>query len=49
MGINNILYQRHYDFWNEIKDDWLRGGNSFSQSIINVSTNAEVESVGSVR
>ncbi|WP_200411892.1 Ger(x)C family spore germination protein [Virgibacillus salexigens] len=49
LGINNILYQRHYDFWNEIKDDWLRGGNSFSQSIINVSTNAEVESVGSVR
>ncbi|CDQ39998.1 Ger(x)C family spore germination protein [Virgibacillus salexigens] len=49
LGISDILYQRHYDLWNEIKDNWVRGGNSFTQSNIHVSTNAVIESVGSIR
>ncbi|GGJ64264.1 Ger(x)C family spore germination protein [Virgibacillus salexigens] len=47
IGIGHTLHQRHYDFWNTVKDDWESGENYFSQANINISAKAKIHIIGS--
>ncbi len=47
LGIGNILKQRHYEFWQTVKNEWDHGENYFAKSKFNVSANAKVRATGS--
>ncbi|MGM0942916.1 MAG: Ger(x)C family spore germination protein [Bacillota bacterium] len=47
IGFGDNLYQKHYSFWNTVKDDWDKGENYYSQSKINIDVTAKVQMVGS--
>lgn len=45
-GFNDLLKQRHYDKWQNIKGDWDHGENLFANCTINVTANAIVRATG---
>ncbi|SFB14332.1 spore germination protein [Lentibacillus halodurans] len=46
LGVNRVLNQYHYDFWQEIEKDWDHGRNYFRDASIDVSANVNVQSSG---
>ncbi|MGX4668860.1 Ger(x)C family spore germination protein [Cerasibacillus sp. JNUCC 74] len=46
IGIGDVLFERHYKVWKEIKDNWDVGTNYFSKSKINVKVDATIRKTG---
>ncbi|MBU5267258.1 Ger(x)C family spore germination protein [Virgibacillus proomii] len=46
IGIGDVLFERHYKVWKEIKDNWDVGTNYFSKSKINVKVDATISKAG---
>ncbi len=45
-GFSEILKRKHYDTWNEIKENWDQGDNIFANSTIKVKADAIVRTTG---
>lgn len=45
-GLNNKLRQRHYQTWQEVKNDWDHGDNYFKKSTFDVTVKIKVRSAG---
>lgn len=48
IGFNNYLSERHYTFWQSIKDDWEDGENYFQKSEVQITVNATIEKPGNI-
>ncbi|AIF45173.1 Ger(x)C family spore germination protein [Virgibacillus sp. SK37] len=46
LRFSNLLYQRHYDFWQTIRDDWDDGEKYFSKSKVKINVEAVLEGTG---
>jgi spore germination protein len=46
LGMSDILYREHYELWQEVKENWDRGENYFSQMDLNVSADVTIERTG---
>ncbi|MFD1038915.1 Ger(x)C family spore germination protein [Virgibacillus byunsanensis] len=46
LGFSDILRQRHYNLWEELKGDWDAGENYFSQTPIKVSATVKIKGSG---
>lgn len=47
LGVSKKLYQYHYDFWQEVEEDWEKGENYFSSAIIDIDAKVSIDRVGS--
>ncbi|AVQ98091.1 hypothetical protein OBCHQ24_03240 [Oceanobacillus iheyensis] len=47
LGVSKNLYQFHYDFWQEVKEDWENGENYFSSADIKINSEVRIDRVGS--
>ncbi|MCG3421137.1 Ger(x)C family spore germination protein [Oceanobacillus jordanicus] len=47
LGVSKNLYQFHYDFWQEVKEDWENGENYFSSADIKINSEVKIDRVGS--
>ncbi|OZU87301.1 hypothetical protein CIL03_17030 [Virgibacillus indicus] len=45
-GFSDILKQKHYETWNEVKDNWDQGDNIFAKSTINVTADSIIRTTG---
>lgn len=45
-GINDILFTRHYDTWQKVKDNWDHGENYFSQVTFTIEPEILIEHTG---
>ncbi|WP_188455076.1 Ger(x)C family spore germination protein [Virgibacillus oceani] len=46
-GIGDMIKERHYDLWQQIKNEWDHGESYFAKSTFHVAVNAEVRATGS--
>lgn len=46
LGIGTLIKQKHYDVWEEIRDNWEEGEKYFENATFDISVNTDVETTG---